>query len=741
MTMAAKFGAKYVIFANMKKLLSVLTVISILASICGTAFAETAADIAERGPLAASGAAAGNLRGGIVLVLSGGGTKGFAHVGVLKVLERERIPVAGIVGTSIGAVVGGLYACGYTADEIRTIIRDTNVMGLLADSGTRIKSDAGDHRPVGENVGLYHLNFDKDLRVKGPLGMLPALSLASFLTKYTGHLQTTDFNDLPRPFACVAADLGTGDEVVLRSGNLASSIRASASIPGLMEPWPIDGRLLVDGGLVANVPVAIAKEIFPGYPVVAVNLAGESISKPRERFRSVIDVMMQTIDIMTMDRIKANEAMADLVLYPEVGAFGMLDSSGYDEVYMLGIRAADANIERLAALSASSRSIPAKRGRPPAARIVRNVRIEGLAAGLTADLEKNYRKWIGKPYDLDAVNAAQERISKIDEVAAVDVDTYPLPDDRASVDVVFTAEKRPAFEFGFDGYTSSMHPHRWVSLNLNARDLSSYGDAANVNIRLGNDEWGGGARYFTPLVRGGQWGFSLAGSREWFEPAEFGSYSMERYSARALYYRERMDDFRFGIGAAGEYADAPDYERFSWGPYLYFNRDTLDNLLVPSKGYSFNSQLWLNDDNIFVSRTNLTAYIPWKSNLRFLLNFGLETGERDNATYRVLLGDREELLSLAKHPLAGDQAAWARVGLSRDFYNSWWGAVRGDIFATYGTVLESWDGIHDAWEAGVALSFPGQMLNGRIVLVYSSDGEIVFGFSLGNPRWHSSPLP
>jgi NTE family protein len=208
-----------------------------------------------------------------------------------------------------------------------------------------------------------------------------------------------------------------------------------------------------------------------------------------------------------------------------------------------------------------------------------------------------------------------------------------------------------------------------------------------------------------------------------------------------MYYVENMKDFRFGVGFAGEYVDSPSFDRFSWGPYFYFNRDTLDNLLVPSKGYSFNSQIWWNDSDVLVSRTSLTAYIPWKSDLRFLLSFGLETGEKENPAYRVLLGGKEELFSLSRHPLAGDQAVWARAGLGKDFYNSWWGALRGEVFASYGTIMESWGVMHDAWEAGVALSMPGQILSGRIILVYNNDEEFVFGFSIGNPRWRSSPLP
>ncbi|MDR2780165.1 MAG: patatin, partial [Synergistaceae bacterium] len=246
---------------------------------------------------------------------------------------------------------------------------------------------------------------------------------------------------------------------------------------------------------------------------------------------------------------------------------------------------------------------------------------------------------------------------------------------------------------------------------------------------------------FTPLTSGGQWGFAVSGGREEWDLNGFDEYSIGRYSARVMYYRDRIKNYRLGIGVGGEYADTPGWRRFSWGPYLYFNRDTLDNMLTPSKGYSFNFQLWLNNEDIAVSRTTLNAYIPLRSNLRFLLNFGLETGENDNPAYRVVLGDREELLSLARHPWAGDQAAWTSVGIGRDFHHSWWGTLRGDIFASYGAVLESWNVTRDAWEAGIAFTVSGQPLKGRVAMVYSSDNEFVFGFSIGNPAWHVSPLP
>ena len=681
-------------------------------------------------------------KGGVVLALSGGGTKGFAHIGVLKILEREKIPVVGIVGTSIGAMIGGLYATGYSSDEIYKIISSTNVMGLIADSGTRIRPDSGNHRPTGENIKLYQKNFNKKLKVTGPLGFIQANSLVNFLTKYTGHIRTTDFNRLPIPFACVAADLSTGQEVVMRDGSLASAIRASISIPGLFEPWPLDGKLLVDGGLVANLPVNIAKKIFPGYPVIAVNLAGDTTSKPSESFKSVVDVMLQTIDIMTLDRRADNEANADIVLYPDLTGCGMLDAAGYDNIYKQGINAAEANLDRLISISQSAP--PASVNQPQKeqdARIVRKVRIEGIHKKLAEDMEKAFESWIGLPYDVEKVNRALERMSRMEDVATADIDTLPAAGgNQNDVELLFSLEKRPAFEIGADGYTSNLHSHRWLAITMNARDLASAGDSAYLDTRFGNSEWGAVARYFTPLIDRSQWGFSLSARKDRYSPWDMESYSIERYSARVMYYHE-YDDRRFGFGLAGEHTNTNQDDDFVAGPYLYLNLDTLDNILLPTKGYSLNSQIWWNSENIFVSKSKATAYLPIKNNLLLIFDAGLKTGDKESQAYRALLGSHEELFSLSARPYAGDQAAWARVGVGRDFYSSWWGSLRGEFFATYGMVMNGWRQEKDAWETGLALSVPGQFVNGKVLLVYDDRGELTVGFTVGMPRWWDSPLP
>jgi NTE family protein len=604
-----------------------------------------------------------------------------------------------------------------------------------------MKPDAGNHRPVGENITLYQKNLNKNFKSTGPLGIMRAASLTNFLTKYTGHIQTTDFNHLPIPFACVAADLMTGDTVLLRSGSLSSAIRASAAIPGLLDPWPLDGMLLVDGGLVANLPVLMARDIFPGYPVIAVNLAGRTIVKPAERFTNMVDVLVQTIDIMTIEQIKKNEESADLVLYPELSSFSTLDAGGYETIYERGRSEAEENLEAIVAISRSAP--PAREGRYVEQRIrtVRSVRIEGLNERAAEDMERALGGMVGNRYDSDAINRAVERISKRDEVATVDVDTFQSESgDGDDVDIVFSVEKRSPYEVTLDGYASNLNPHRWLSVMLNARDISAEGDSASFEGRYGNEEWGTALRYFTPMMRYSQWGFSLNARKDEYSPEGMDSYTMERYSARALYYRESSDR-RVGIGVAAERSGSPGRDNYVWGPYFYFNKDTLDNLLNPTRGYSLSSQAWWNSSDVWVSRTGLSAFFPWKVKNHFSINLGLETGDLRDKAYRALLGDQEELFSLARHPLAGDQSAWAHIGVGRNFYTSWWGSIRGEIFATYGMVMEDWSRRDDAWEAGLALSVPGQFFNGSILLVYDDGGEFTLGYTLGIPKWWPAPLP
>ncbi len=208
------------------------------------------------------GAAAGSpahARPRIGLVLSGGGARGAAHIGVLKVLEDLHIPIDAIAGTSMGAVVGGLYASGFSARDIERIVSTLNWQDAFKD------------RPPREELTFRRKQEDQNFLVKFPLGLrsgkfllpkglIQGQKLNQTLRKLTLPIaRITDFDQLPTPFRAVATDLETGDAVIMSNGDLTSAMRASLSAPGVFSPVERDGRLLVDGGLSENLPIDVVR--------------------------------------------------------------------------------------------------------------------------------------------------------------------------------------------------------------------------------------------------------------------------------------------------------------------------------------------------------------------------------------------------------------------------------------------------------------------------------------------------
>ncbi len=206
------------------------------------------------------------MNNGVVLALGAGGARGLAHVGVLEVLEREGIPVRAIVGTSSGAEVGGFYVAGVRPAEIRRLIRDWDWL---------------------DTMRLFTPDFSEGALSTGA-------EVREFLEPY---LDGYRIEELSIGYAAVAADLNTGEEVVLREGALIEAVRASMSFPGLLAPHRLDGRLLVDGGLVNPVPFDVARELFGG-PVIAVSVHARPRATPareeaRPEWLEQVDAMLE----------------------------------------------------------------------------------------------------------------------------------------------------------------------------------------------------------------------------------------------------------------------------------------------------------------------------------------------------------------------------------------------------------------------------------------------------------------
>jgi NTE family protein len=287
------------------------------------------------------------------LVLSGGGARGAAHIGVLKVLERERVPIDCVVGTSMGAIIGGAWALGVPAEQIEIALRAVRWNRVLSDDPDRPQRSVRSKELERRRFGAAEIGY-RDGAAVLPRGAVIGQQFEFFLAQLYGVAARRDsFDELPIPFRALATDIESGRLVVLDRGSLNEAVRASMSVPGVFSPKEVGGRLLVDGGLVRNLGVDVARSLG-AERVVAVNL-GTPLAG-RETLDSLLGVTGQMIAILTeqnVERSLAELGPADLLISPTLGDFSAADFAGAPDVIPLGEAAALAVRGQLAAFAAT----------------------------------------------------------------------------------------------------------------------------------------------------------------------------------------------------------------------------------------------------------------------------------------------------------------------------------------------------------------------------------------------------
>ena len=289
----------------------------------------------------------------IGLALSGGGARGAAHIGVLKVLEENRIPVDYIAGTSMGSIVGGLYATGMSPDEILEAIESIDWDEIFVDSPSR--QERSFRRKRDDDLYLVKAKPGIDRNgVKFPAGVVQGQKIDLALTRFTRHVAKIDsFDDFAIPYRAVASDIVTGEGVVLGSGNLAHSIRASMSVPGVFAPIEIDGRQLVDGGIANNLPIDVVRSMGADI-VIAVDISTPLLTE--DELGSVLNITVQLTGILTRRNAEAQIATLkdeDVLLIPDLGDITSADFTRAAEAIPTGRAAAEGEIESLRRYSIS----------------------------------------------------------------------------------------------------------------------------------------------------------------------------------------------------------------------------------------------------------------------------------------------------------------------------------------------------------------------------------------------------
>ena len=254
------------------------------------------------------------------LVLSGGGAKGLAHIGVLKVVDSLGIKIDYVAGTSMGAVIGGLYASGYSGNQLDSIFSRIDVDALLQDYTPRESKTFYEKR----NDEIYALTLPfNNFKVGLPSGLSKGLynfNLISSLTQTVSHIR--NFADLPIPFLCIATDAETGEKVVLDSGVLAQSISASGALPTLYSPVEINGRLLIDGGVIDNYPVEELKARGIDF-IIGVDV--QDGLRTRENLKEVTAVLAQINNFSMLEKMKGKQRMTDVYIKPDIKGFTVVD--------------------------------------------------------------------------------------------------------------------------------------------------------------------------------------------------------------------------------------------------------------------------------------------------------------------------------------------------------------------------------------------------------------------------------
>ncbi|MDY6399198.1 MAG: patatin-like phospholipase family protein [Synergistales bacterium] len=674
---------------------------------------------------------------GVILVLSGGGTKGFAHLGVMETLEENGIPIIGIVGTSMGALMGALRASGYSTQDMHRILHELDLPALLSENtGPMFVFTGNDRRAKTSTIPA--LTYKKKDGQRGPKGILTGDKLYEYFSQLMRHVTETDFYHLPIPYAAVATDINKGEKVVLTSGNLAAAMRASMSIPALFEPWVIDDHLLVDGGVVSNLPVYTAKELFPNIPIVAVDISDNLSSAG---INSYMDVVGRSLTILMRKATNEEARAADILLTPNIEGLGLLEASDPEKIIALGREAAIAKIEEIKALSDTGPGLFTLQAERKFSDTVAEIEVHGLPEKMAELVRKKMLVWVGKPVDTKRIDEYMEKLSTAPGVEFAD---YQLGRTNSG-DILVRVDVRqsPELKWGISGYTTNLHPNRWLYLKGEARGLFSEYDSLIGVAKIG-EQAGIDLSYQTAPQPMNAWQFTLS-AQNW-QPSGSGNTvrDWDRYAVGA----SRLftwGDVNASIGVAYEHVDGvPVSKKDSTeavGLTFSAEYDTLDIPGDPTRGYLWRVNAWWPGFDEINYRFSYFKPLEVSKSWRTYFRIGFAEGDLNKRSHAVYLGAAEELYSIARNPIEAERMFWTNLAVRKIISRTAMGVIAGEVFASWGYAMDKgWHKIDAPYEVGLAVNFPNNLVDMKFAVMYGSE-DFKAGFFLGVPIWDHYPLP
>ena len=432
-------------------------------------------------PTASPGAGARHPGPRIGLALSGGGARGLAHVGVLRALERAGVPIDAISGTSMGSLVGGLYAAGYSASDLEEIARGIDWTALFVDTPARSVMEPFDQ--VKGNPTLLSLPMHRG-RIGLPSGVIAGQHVAELFARLTWPVQAVrDFRQLPIPFSAVATDITTGAAIVLDSGSLASVMRASMSLPSVFAPASLQGRILLDGGLVRSLPAQDVRAL--GADLVICSDVSEPLLDASE-LRTMLDVLNQAVGYHGNESTVEERKRCDVYIRPDLTGLDGFSFEHAADWIVRGDSATQLLAGRLHEIVARTGG-PVRRPRGiPAEERTAIVRLGGTrVTAATPDASRFVATTLAlRPGDPVDPTRMQGAVTQVYESGLFETVTYSLATGDSGTVAVVMAQGENADRVGF-GFRYDDHYNAALLFDATMRHLLGFGSTGRLSMRLG----------------------------------------------------------------------------------------------------------------------------------------------------------------------------------------------------------------------------------------------------------------
>ena len=700
------------------------------------------------------------------VVLSGGGAKGFAHIGALRVIEEAGIPIDYIAGTSMGSIIGGLYAVGYDPDMMQKLCTEQDWNLIMKDQIPR------KFMPLDKRYQERHYLLSmplKDGKLKIKRSMVDGVYVNMLLTRLTmPAYEDRDFDSLPVPFLCIGTDMITADPIEFRKGSLAQSIRSSMSIPFLFEPVEYDGYLLCDGGLTNNFPVQNVRNMGADI-IIGVDL--EIVKSDPEVLDNSLKVLERLIAVVSQDKSNVAREQCDILIRPDIGKANMMSFNDFSPIINCGEQGAQDKFDELKKLADSLQAIepfePVRHHTQPVDKIMVNeVVVEGLDDYENEVLASEFGDEFPREYEIDEIETIVVKIYSQGYYSNV---WYELIDGPKGNTLKFHCKQKTSLNFNLGVHYDNNYG---IGILLNMNALTKHFNY-NVDLNLSDNPYFKAkiTHRYNKIIRGGLELsiINLKADLLSYDNTIYGAMKVQQNSADLFVQVVPTVTQSFKVGFKMDYTLVKDktykelipndYYKHELHPkfyaqYFFNNEDQTD---FPRKGWNIYAiGKCIMYDGVFSSKENQPSFSV-QADLRKSFPIGQHHAFRLGAVGAMRLGDVtlpdenmffvggqskmyyvDNILSFTGLPFVSiftEYAAYARSAWQWNFYKNFYGVISCDAgyFKNYLDILAvSWSSIETTEEYEYQLKKMADLFSDRLDTWFIPDNfKMGVGLTLG----------